>query len=166
MPRGRGERKTIRLIRFYSLALILVVLDQFSKWYAMSRLLEGESIAVIPDVFHFTLVYNTGIAFGFFSHHENILMLLITLSVLVLFFLSSVLAGNRLPARIGFAMILGGAIGNWIDRLRYHAVIDFLDFRIWPVFNFADSVITIGVTIYLGMVICDSFHANKRTSVT
>jgi len=52
-------------------------------------------------------------------------------------------------ARVGLALILGGAIGNWIDRIQFGAVIDFLDFRIWPVFNVADSAITVGVCLYL-----------------
>ena len=51
--------------------------------------------------------------------------------------------------RLAFALILGGAVGNWIDRLRFGSVIDFLDFRVWPVFNIADSAITIGVVWYL-----------------
>ena len=53
------------------------------------------------------------------------------------------------PQLLGLALILGGAIGNWIDRIRYQAVVDFLDFRIWPVFNIADSAITIGVAFYI-----------------
>lgn len=127
---------------------------------------------VISGIFHLTLVQNTGIAFGFFRRHEAVLLLLITLSIGVLFFLghrmcrsgtAAKLSGSvsepkvQRPAptlaRWGLALILGGAIGNWIDRLRFGAVIDFLDFRVWPVFNLADSAITIGVGLYLLMLI-------------
>lgn len=126
--------------------------------------MEGESIPVLPDIFHFTLVYNTGIAFGLFSAHRNLLILLISLSIIVLMVLSSAMAGARLLPRLGFALILGGAIGNWIDRIRFQAVIDFLDFRIWPVFNLADSAITVGVVFYLWFVITDSRPEKKHHS--
>jgi len=140
-------------------------LDQVSKYFAISELTHGSTVPVISGIFHFTFVKNTGIAFGFFREHENVLLILITLSIGVLIFLGYRLCqhhvtitsnGERIEspaasslARAGLALILGGAIGNWIDRIRFGAVIDFLDFRVWPVFNIADSAITVGVFLYL-----------------
>ena len=140
-------------------------MDQVSKYFVISELTYGSTLPLFSGIFHFTLVKNTGIAFGFFREHENALLLLITLSIGVLIFLGYRLCqhqvtitsdGERIKrpvapslARVGLALILGGAVGNWIDRIRFGAVIDFLDFRIWPVFNVADSAITVGVCLYL-----------------
>ena len=109
---------------------------------------------MFPDFFHLTLVYNRGIAFGLFDGYEKLLLATITVSIAIL-----VVIGHRLWKRqagpfltlnrAAIALIFAGAAGNWLDRLRYGAVIDFLDFRIWPVFNVADSAISIGVGIYL-----------------
>ncbi len=97
------------------------------------------------------MVHNTGIAFGFFRTHERALLILITLSLGCLFYWSTRLKEGSPSGlnRAALALILGGALGNWIDRVRWGAVIDFLDFRIWPVFNIADSAITLGVGLYL-----------------
>ncbi len=83
-------------------------------------------------------------------------MVLISASLLFLLFWGFRAKDLPVAQRVGLALILGGAIGNWIDRIRFGAVIDFLDFRIWPVFNLADSAITIGVSIYLLLLIRNS----------
>lgn len=158
MSGTRGEEKTSRVVSFVLLVLLVLFLDQYSKSFALAHLAHEESISVIPGIFHFTLVQNKGIAFGIFRQHELILKILITISILVLAFigwrmcLRAACETNRkflTLAETGMALILGGALGNWIDRLRFNAVVDFLDFRIWPVFNLADSAITIGVGLYL-----------------
>ncbi|MBI3313383.1 MAG: signal peptidase II [Candidatus Omnitrophica bacterium] len=132
--------------------------DQYSKHLALVHLSSRETFPLIPDVFHLTLVHNKGIAFGIFRQYEFILRILITLSIFVLLFIGWRMClkargeTNRKPMtiqEISMALILGGALGNWIDRLRFGAVIDFLDFRIWPVFNLADTAITIGVGLYM-----------------
>ncbi|MDD5218549.1 MAG: signal peptidase II [Candidatus Omnitrophica bacterium] len=158
---GRGERQTSFLIPFYSLVFLVVGLDQLTKYFVLVYLPAGDSVPVIRNLFHLTLVYNQGIAFGFFQRHPTVLFVLITSSLLVLAVLgvracrSTKSADGKLCpqmpglARWGLALILGGAIGNWIDRIRFEAVVDFLDFRVWPVFNVADSSITIGVCLYL-----------------
>lgn len=109
----------------------------------------GNSISVLDGIFHLTLVYNTGIAFGFFKDHPSLLLTLITLSLVLLIFWGMKIRQSSRLARAGLGLILGGAVGNWIDRIRVGAVIDFLDFRIWPVFNFADTAISVGVGLYL-----------------
>jgi signal peptidase II len=112
-----------------------------------------------------TLVKNTGIAFGFFHGHEKLLFVLITLSLVILIAIAhrmamahsqpaaENLAGPPFLAHWGLALILGGAFGNWIDRIRFKAVIDFIDLRVWPVFNLADTAITIGVILYLILLV-------------
>lgn len=92
---------------------------------------------------------NQGIAFGLFRGYGSLLFLIISLSILALILLSPFFAKGGCLYGSSFALILGGALGNWIDRFRFHAVVDFLDFRVWPVFNLADSAITVGVCLYL-----------------
>jgi signal peptidase II len=106
-------------------------------------------VPIVDGVFHLTLVYNTGIAFGFLREHGTVLLVLITASLLLLFAWGMKSPESSRTARTGLGLILGGAVGNWIDRLRVGAVIDFLDFRVWPVFNFADAAISVGVGLYL-----------------
>jgi signal peptidase II len=130
-----------------------VLSDQASKELALRFLDERGSLALVPDIFHLTLVRNTGIAFGFFREHSALLFGLISLSLVVLFLWGLGLREAPRSARLGTALILGGAVGNWIDRMRFGAVIDFLDFRVWPVFNVADTAISAGVILYL-WVLC------------
>ncbi len=154
------------LASFYALVSGIILLDQITKAVVLARFFSGESLPVIPSVFHLTLVHNRGIAFGLFGGFDRILIFTITGSIMILTVIghrlwarskaanSGAAAGKRQSPmrvldRLALALILGGAVGNWIDRIRFGAVIDFLDFRIWPVFNLADSAITIGVGLYL-----------------
>jgi len=132
----------------YWAALLLVVADQVSKQFVLVRLPLGESLPLLPNIFHLTAVHNTGIAFGFFQDNPHLLTLLIGSCVLMLFIFSKRMMRESLVERLAYGLILGGAVGNLIDRVRFGWVIDFLDFRIWPVFNLADSGITIGVILF------------------
>ncbi len=133
---------------FYFIFSLTLVFDQASKFLALKHLDQVETTPLIQNIFHLTLVHNTGIAFGFFRQHPSILLALITLSLIGLFIWGVRLSSKNTGERFALALILGGAVGNWIDRVRFGAVIDFLDFRVWPVFNIADSAITIGVTLF------------------
>ncbi|OGX05497.1 MAG: signal peptidase II [Omnitrophica bacterium RIFCSPLOWO2_12_FULL_50_11] len=123
--------------------------DQLTKWSAVQYLAQIESVVVIPRVFHLTFVENTGIAFGLFQGRPAALTVIITVSVLVLLIGACRFRHRPVSRRLAYGFILGGAAGNWIDRLRHEHVIDFLDFRVWPVFNFADAFITTGVLLFL-----------------
>lgn len=131
----------------------VVLIDQFSKFLALQYLSPQNSVPLIPHVLDLTLIRNPGVAFGLFSGYAPILFTIITVSLVFLFLIANrshgtAAHGTSLADRWALSLILGGAIGNWIDRLRFEAVIDFLDFRIWPVFNFADTAITVGVGLY------------------
>jgi signal peptidase II len=134
-------------------AISVLVVDQVTKWFALQHLPPASSIPVIPNVFHLSYVQNTGIAFGLFRDYSALLLALITGSVLALLIGSRWLAKQSASQRLAYGFILGGALGNWIDRVRFQHVIDFLDFRIWPVFNFADTFITIGVLLFIWFII-------------
>lgn len=132
----------------YWAALLLVAADQVSKQFILVRLPLGDSIPLLPGLFHLTAVRNTGIAFGLFRDNPHLLTLLIGVCVLLLLVFSRRMTQESFLERLAYGLILGGAVGNLIDRIRFGWVIDFLDFRIWPVFNLADSGITIGVVLF------------------
>ena len=150
MSGGRGEEKTPISRKFFLLLAGLVVfIDQLTKILALTELTSGTSHPVVQNIFHLTLVENQGIAFGLFQGADKLLLIVITLSIGVLAMIGFRSRSLQLKTQFAMGLILGGAIGNWIDRIRTGAVIDFLDFRIWPVFNLADTAITIGVGIFL-----------------
>lgn len=146
--------------RFIWLPIVVIILDQASKIAAVKYLLHKPAIEVLP-FFNFSLAFNTGSAFGFLhnaSGWQN--MFFITVAVIVsgvILYMVSKLNKENKSEVIGLMLVLGGAIGNVIDRIRIHKVVDFLDFYInnwhWPTFNIADSAITIGAVI----LILDSF---------
>lgn len=138
---------------FLSLVTVVsvVFLDRLSKIFFSGILESGESLPVIRNFLHMTLVHNTGIAFGLFKNQGVVFIIIPVIAIILLAYNIYYYKHNdeklsRLYI-VAFSMILGGAIGNLIDRIYYGYVIDFIDFRIWPVFNMADSAITIGALI-------------------
>ena len=142
-------------------ALAVFVLDRWSKSVVLAQFAPGESRLVVPRLLWFTFVENTHGAFGLFGNSP---LLLIGLAVIVLAlfawaFRDAVRRSNLV--RVAFGMIAGGAVGNVIDRLQHHWVVDFIDFKtIWPnVFNVADACITVGV----GLLIIASIARGDRS---
>ena len=136
----------------------IIASDQISKLYIMQNMRLHESIPIVPNLFSLTYIRNPGAAFGLLAGSSNAFRMVFfgLTSVLALVLLGAILV--RMPesdwmGRLSVAGILGGAIGNLIDRLRYGEVIDFLDFYIesyhWPAFNVADSAITVGVSLMI-----------------
>lgn len=136
----------------------IVILDQAAKAVVLRHLPLYHSIPVIPGVFNLTHIHNPGGAFGFMSQQSsyvrNLLFLFISsLAICFIFYFYKSTPKTHPLLATGFALILGGAVGNLIDRLRFGKVVDFLDFYVgnyhWPAFNVADSAISIGVGIFL-----------------
>ena len=127
------------------LAALVILLDQLTKTLAEAFLSPQTSLPILQNFFHLTLVRNQGVAFGLFHEFEKVLLVIITLSIGVLVVVGLRSGVSPWKVQVGTGLILGGAVGNWIDRIHYGAVIAFLDFRIWPVFNLADTAITVGV---------------------
>ena len=128
-----------------------VFIDRITKIFFSKLLDEGESVILLKNFFHFTLVHNTGIAFGLFKD-QGVVFIIIPIFAIILLAYNIYYyhyTGEQLSRLyiIAFSMILGGAIGNLVDRVYFGYVIDFIDFRIWPVFNIADSCITVGALI-------------------
>lgn len=138
------------------LSLLVIVIDQLSKWIALVTLDLHSAYPVMP-MFNFTLAYNYGAAFSFLSNAggwQRWFFIILTFSVCVyIIWQLIVLSKKDVLLRIGFSLILGGAIGNLIDRVRLGYVIDFIDVYYgnahFPTFNIADSAITIGAGLIL-----------------
>lgn len=132
---------------FYLLFLAILVLDYVTKWYVKTHFFLGESIPVIPGVFHWTYIVNYGAAFGILKDQRWIFLGVVLLLLAIFFYYRQKLAQTPSWVRAGVAMLLAGAVGNAFDRFVYGGVVDFFDFRVWPIFNVADIGICIGVAI-------------------
>lgn len=130
---------------FYILGIILIAFDQITKSFVIGKLSLWQSVPIIDGILHFTYVKNTGIAFSLFPEMNIVIIILSTITVLLLFHIYRKTSPDNLLTKTSLIFIASGAIGNLIDRMQYSAVIDFIDFRIWPIFNLADAFIVIGV---------------------
>ncbi len=153
---------------WYALALLVIGLDQWTKWLAESKLSFHEPIPVIEPFLNWTLAYNNGAAFSFLADQGGwqkwfFAALAALMAIFLIVYLSRAPRQARL-LNVGLALILGGAIGNLIDRLRLGKVVDFIHVHyadVWhyPIFNIADMAICIGVA----MVVIDMlFFEGKR----
>ena len=150
------------MLKYLFITILVIVFDQASKWLMMSRLSLYETVAVMP-YFNLTMAHNEGAAFSFLAQAGGwqrwfFIGLALIISVLLLVWLAKLKPTEKLEA-ISLSLILGGAIGNVIDRISYGYVVDFIDLYIghnhWPVFNIADSAICIGAIL----LIADSFKS-------
>ena len=124
----------------------VILSDQITKFLALKFLQLNTPVPLIKNFLNLTLVHNRGAAFGFFQN-QLFLFVLVSLFAIGLILYNLKNKTNPFILKISLSLILGGAVGNLIDRLRFGFVIDFLDLRIWPVFNIADSVITIAALV-------------------
>ena len=134
----------------FSIAIIVVLVDQITKFLIKINFELNQALPIIKSIFHLTYIQNTGAGFGILKS-QTLILIFISLIVIgvILYYISSIKEKEKLlQILVGF--VLGGTIGNLIDRLTYGFVIDFLDFQIWPIFNAADSFVTMGV---IGLVI-------------
>jgi signal peptidase II len=156
MPSLSTFRKPVFIGGFATIMVFL--LDYFSKYYALRSLHHQYAHEVIPGFFNLTLTFNKGVAFGMFSQLEDWLRVaalsastVVALGVLAWVYKRYGSQSLWIVAALG--MVVGGAVGNLLDRLRYGAVIDFLDVYVgtwhWPAFNIADSGICVGVLILI-----------------
>jgi len=155
--------------------IVILVSDQVTKMIAQAKLSEGVLVEVIPDLFNLTLVYNRGAAFGMFSTWPDMLrrtvltvVSLIALVVVVRFMFKE--AKNDWLSQLALSGILAGALGNIADRIRYDAVVDFLDFYWgnyhWPAFNVADSAISVGVFLLVVRILFAAEKVEELGEVT
>lgn len=128
----------------------VLVIDRLLKIYIQGHFFPGQSLAVIPNVFHITYVLNPGAAFGLMAGQTWLLITTAVIVILGVLYAQWKLVQPPILLRLTLGMIAGGALGNLYDRVKWGLVVDYLDFKVWPfVFNFADSMIVIGVGLLL-----------------
>ncbi|OGX17488.1 MAG: signal peptidase II [Omnitrophica WOR_2 bacterium RBG_13_44_8b] len=132
---------------------VILSLDQLTKLLVTKSLLYNQSIPLIKGIFHLTLIHNRGAAFGILKNQLP-LFIITSIFAVILIYLNLKDKNKGKLYTVALSFILAGALGNLIDRLFLGYVIDFLDFRIWPVFNVADSAITIGVILMGYSILC------------
>lgn len=153
------------MIRYYILAIIVILVDQWTKWIVDKKMEVYESIPIIENFFYLTSHRNKGAAWGILQGHMTFFYIITVVVIVgIIFYMQKHAKDNRLLA-ISLSLLLGGAIGNFIDRLVRKEVVDFLDFIIinydFPIFNVADSALTIGVILILIVTFLDERKAKK-----
>lgn len=137
-------------MRYYLLALVVILLDQWSKWLVVTKMALREQIPMIDDFFYLTSHRNRGAAFGILQDQR---WLFISITTIVIIFIVIYLwkVRKQFWLSLSLSLVLGGAIGNLLDRIRNGEVVDFFHFQFgtyhFPIFNVADSMIVIGVVI-------------------
>lgn len=143
------------MFRFLWITVVIVIADQVTKYFALKHLMRSE-MAITPFL-NFALAFNTGAAFSFLSDAggwQNLFFVGVAavVSIIILFMIRR-LGANDLQVAVALMLVLGGAVGNVIDRVRYGYVVDFIDVYYrswhWPTFNIADSAITIGAILLI-----------------
>ena len=144
----RGNRRDLV---FGSIAVLVVIADQLTKWWIKANLALGQ---VMFDAGFFQIIHikNTGVSFGLFKEHTEIIIGVVFVEIiiilLVVYFLRNRLSFlDGMLMRAGIGLVIGGAIGNQVDRIVQGHVTDFLDFKVWPAFNVADSAAVVGTII-------------------
>jgi signal peptidase II len=133
---------------FYLSALIVFLLDQGIKFAVSTRMLPNHSIPVIKNVLHLTYVQNRGAAFGLFYGKQWFLISvgIVLIATICYYYFSS---ARSAWMKLALGVLVGGSLGNMFDRIARHYVVDFIDFRVFPVFNLADTMINVGVFLII-----------------
>jgi signal peptidase II len=154
----KGSQKGLRYRILISISLCIILLDQGTKFLIHHSMRLHDSITVVEGLFAITYIRNPGAAFGFLANLSDHFRFyfFVTISVAALIFLWAFFLKTPQEdfwTQVGISLVVGGAIGNLIDRLRLGEVIDFLDFFVgsahWPAFNVADSAISIGLALLI-----------------
>ena len=132
----------------YLIMLIVIFCDQWIKTLIRSNFSVYQSMPLVRGVFHLTYVQNTGAGFGILAGRQNLFIIIALLIISGLLIYKYRSADHRL-LDLSLGLIIGGALGNVIDRIYLGYVVDYLDFRIWPVFNLADSMVVIGTGFFI-----------------
>lgn len=157
------------LIILISIIVGSVIVDQITKLIVVSTMSVGQSVPVIKDVLHFTYIQNRGAAFGMLADNRWVFMIISTVAILAMCIYLFKYCKESLLTKIGFALLIGGGIGNMIDRVALGYVVDMIDCRFidFYVFNVADSCVCVGAGIVaLGFILSavKEYKAKKEGS--
>jgi len=147
------------------IALLVIVLDQLSKHYVVLNLHLGvpwNPIKSLSRYVSFTYITNKGAAFGMFPAFGTFFAVIAIVVVIVILFYYRHLSNGQWAMNVGLGLQLGGALGNLIDRIRLGHVVDFIDLKVWPIFNVADSSIVVGVAILALSILRDVEEAPQQ----
>ena len=133
---------------FLILTLFIISLDQISKYIVIQNLKLGESVPN-SGIFRFTHAQNTGTAFSLFQNQTDILTIVSFVAIVLIIFIYLSIEKPSNYIYLSYGLFFGGAFGNLIDRIRLGYVTDFFDVGFWPIFNIADSAITIGIILMI-----------------
>ena len=146
---------------FLAIFLTVYFSDRIAKILIYDNFIFGASYPVLENILHITPTHNTGIAFGLLSGFGNLVFVLLTAFILIVIVFAVIIKKPRSRlVKSGLFFIVAGASGNLTDRLLYGHVLDFIDLRIWPVFNIADSAICFGACLVV-LYIVKSKHTNS-----
>ena len=155
------------MYRYYLLALAVIIIDQLSKWIIDTKMAVFEQIPVIENFFYITSHRNKGAAWGILQDQMIFFYIITVIVVIGIVYYMQTQAKGHTGYSIALSFILGGAIGNFIDRLFRQEVVDFLDFIIinydFPIFNVADSFLVIGVSLFILFTIIEERKAKRKS---
>ena len=137
------------------IAAVVVLIDQATKYVVQQHMQLGTSIPVVKEIFHLTYILNPGAAFGIMEYKTPFFLFVACVLLAGIFYLIPKMPPECLLLRTGAGLMAGGAIGNVIDRVHTGYVVDFFDFRIWPIFNVADIAIVTGVGLIIYTLLFD-----------
>ncbi len=126
------------------IASSLFILDLITKILVRMRMTVGNSVPVIDNILYFTHLQNTGAGFSLFTGYNNLLIIIYLAALVIIFYSWKQMPKEKWPMFF-MGIILGGIVGNLVDRVFFGYVTDFIDFRVWPVFNVADSGVSVGI---------------------
>jgi signal peptidase II len=151
---------------YYVLTLLVILLDQWTKWLIVASMEIGESVKVIDDIFHITSHRNRGAAWGMLEGQFWLFYIITAVVVVALVYFMQTEAKGKPLMKTSLAILLGGAIGNFIDRLFRGEVVDFIQTFIFgyhfPIFNIADAALTIGVLLLFGAMFIEDRKGKKE----
>lgn len=151
---------------YFVITIVILAFDQVTKFLTKKHMFLGQSKEIIGDFIRYTYIENPGMAFGIQIGNKKLFTIFSIVASMVIFFYLLRTRGDKRFVKIALSLILGGAIGNLIDRILYGAVVDFIDVGIaelrWPVFNIADSAVSVGMVILIAIILFEPKESEDK----
>jgi len=158
---SRGKRNILMNVYFLVSAVCVLVADQVTKHLITLKLPVNSSVEIIPGLLYMTHVKNSGAAFGIFQNYTRVLTIISIVAIVLIILLKSILKLNSIFYNVSLGFVLGGALGNLIDRYFVGEVTDFINLTFLPVFNVADSFIFIGFFLIIILILKEYLKKEK-----